>query len=87
MTNVLEKVVVYHKNLKQHLQHLYNYLHICQNPDDLTLCHSKKFLPKMIEEHDIKNSITIIMLCEHLGDELINEAIQSMPLIQTEAFT
>ena len=47
----------------------------------------KKFLPKMIEEHDIKNSITIIMLCEHLRDELINEDIQAMPLIQTKAFT
>ena len=33
----------------------------------------------MIEEHDIKNSITIIMLCEHLRDELINEDIQAMP--------
>ena len=41
----------------------------------------------MIEEHDIKNSITIIMLCEHLRDELINEDIQAMPLSQTKAFT
>ena len=40
------------------------------------------FLPEMIGEHDKrKNYMIIIMPPEHLGDESINDAIQSMPLI------